>query len=158
MECRAVSSNFFEWCSGRETFVMLVLKYQDWVSGSRRAVFDVTSLAVAGRQGFYWFQSHSNLHRTGNSISTSEARDFRIEGGEGEIVKSSERGGNGDWGMRGGLFHLTSFSYSSPDSMSGINQIVSLLKSDHFERPWRELGGLNLYIGGSLYWWMLQPA
>jgi hypothetical protein len=54
--------------------------------------------------------------------------DVRDAGGEGEIVKSSERGGNGDWRMRGGLFHLTSFSYSSPDSMSGINQIVSLLK------------------------------
>jgi len=33
--------------------------------------------------------------------------------------------------MRGGLFHLTSFSYSSPDSMSGINQI-SFLDSDQF--------------------------
>jgi hypothetical protein len=49
-------------------------------------------------------------------------------GGEGEIVKSSERGGNGDWRMRRGLFHLTSFSYSSPDSMSGIKQIAHVVK------------------------------
>ena len=64
---------------------------------------------------------------------------FQDRGGEGEIVKSSERGGNGDWRMRGGLFHLTSFSYSSPDSMSGINQI-SFLDSDHFVV---RLGGLH---------------
>jgi hypothetical protein len=62
--------------------------------------------------------------------------------GEGEIVKSSERGGNGDWRMRGGLFHLTSFSYSSPDSMSGIHQIGPLLNSDHFVEALRDLGGL----------------
>jgi hypothetical protein len=33
--------------------------------------------------------------------------------------------------MRRGLFHLNSFSYSSPDSMSGINEIA-FLDSDHF--------------------------
>jgi hypothetical protein len=41
--------------------------------------------------------------------------------------------------MRGGLFQLNSFSYSSPDSMSGINQIA-FLDSDHFVV---RLGGLQ---------------
>ena len=72
---------------------------------------------------------------------------FDVRGG-GEIVKSCERGGNGDWEAERRFIPPDFFSYSFSDRMSGINllNIYKFAEKCDFTLVLRSMNQIDIYV------------